>query len=123
MLMGFAELAASGRTALVDSGMGAMLQMNADTSLLLFKIRTKISPHSKFTATAKNTGPVRNVLGVFGASVLRCWWLRELRELKMWVILICRTFVGNGKEQNGLSVSSGRLRRHLTLWTMHFHPH
>lgn len=87
------------------------------------KIRTKISPYSKFTATAKNTGPVRDVLGVFGASVLGCWWLRELRELKMWVIVICRTFVGAGKEQNGFSVSSDRFRRHLTLWTMYFHLH
>lgn len=66
MLMGFAELAASGRTALVDSGMGAMLQMNANTFLLF-------PPYSKFTATAKNTGPVRDVLGVLEASVLRCW--------------------------------------------------
>lgn len=81
------------------------------------------SPYSKFTATAKNTGPVRDVLGVLEASVLRCWWLRELQELKMWVILICRTFVGAGKEQNGLGVSSDRLRRHLTVWTMYFHPH
>lgn len=99
MLMGFAELAASGRTALVDSGMGAMLQMNADTSLLLFKIRTKISPHSKFTATAKNTGPVRNVLGVFGASVLRCWWLRELRELKCGLYLYAELLLGMVKNR------------------------
>lgn len=38
MLMGFAELAASGRTGLVDSGMGAMLQMNANTFLLFLPI-------------------------------------------------------------------------------------